>query len=193
MSQDDARTRIVEAALAVFEERGLRDGTLGEIARRAGVGRATLYRYFSGRDALLAAVVLHEAARLFGILDDALAGVDDAEEMFRKGLATALAYLRGHRLLQRVLRHEPEEVLPHLTVRAAPLVEAAVAFAAPFVERAIKTSNLQPMSPRAAAEWAARVLLSLLLTPSVTVDLDDPAQVEAFVSWMSPKQLGGQG
>jgi AcrR family transcriptional regulator len=48
------RRRLVAAARAVFAERGL-DAPLDEIARRAGVGNATLYRRFPTRDALLAA------------------------------------------------------------------------------------------------------------------------------------------
>jgi AcrR family transcriptional regulator len=48
------RTAVVEAARAVFAERGL-DVPLEEIAQRAGVGLATLYRRFPTRDALIAA------------------------------------------------------------------------------------------------------------------------------------------
>ena len=51
----DNRRRILEAARAVFAERGI-DAPLDEIARRAGVGNATLYRRFPTRDVLVAAV-----------------------------------------------------------------------------------------------------------------------------------------
>ncbi len=49
------RRALVRAARAVFGERGL-DAPLDEIARRAEVGNATLYRRFPTRCALLAAV-----------------------------------------------------------------------------------------------------------------------------------------
>jgi len=48
------RLRILEAARTVFAERGI-DAPLDEIARRAGVGNATLYRRFSTRESLVAA------------------------------------------------------------------------------------------------------------------------------------------
>jgi AcrR family transcriptional regulator len=48
--------RIVAAAASVFAEQGA-DGSLNEVARRAGVGPATLYRRFPTRDALLAALL----------------------------------------------------------------------------------------------------------------------------------------
>jgi AcrR family transcriptional regulator len=49
------RQRVVEAARAIFAERGL-DVPLEEIADLAGVGIATLYRRFSTREELVAAV-----------------------------------------------------------------------------------------------------------------------------------------
>jgi AcrR family transcriptional regulator len=47
--------RILEAARAAFAERGLEVG-VEEIARRAGVGKATFFRRFPSKDALLLAV-----------------------------------------------------------------------------------------------------------------------------------------
>jgi AcrR family transcriptional regulator len=57
MRADAARNRrtLIDAARAVFGQRGL-DAPLDEIARRAGVGNATLYRHFPTRCALVAAV-----------------------------------------------------------------------------------------------------------------------------------------
>ncbi|WJV46234.1 TetR/AcrR family transcriptional regulator [Streptomyces flavofungini] len=50
------RERIVTAAREAFAEAGP-EASLNEIARRAGVGPGTLYRHFSGRPELLAAVL----------------------------------------------------------------------------------------------------------------------------------------
>lgn len=52
--RDLVRTRILEGAFAAFGELGL-SCTMDDIAARAGVGRRTVFRYFSGRDELLAA------------------------------------------------------------------------------------------------------------------------------------------
>ncbi|GAA1405347.1 TetR/AcrR family transcriptional regulator [Catellatospora coxensis] len=49
------RRRLIEAALAAFSERGL-DAPLDEIARRAALGNATLYRHFPTRRDLISAV-----------------------------------------------------------------------------------------------------------------------------------------
>ena len=49
------RARIVEAARAAFAEAGL-DVGVEEIARRAGVGKGTLYRRFPTKEALVRAI-----------------------------------------------------------------------------------------------------------------------------------------
>jgi AcrR family transcriptional regulator len=179
------RDRLVEAGYQVFAEQGVRDGTMLEVARRAGVGRATLYRQFPGKESLLRALVLREARNLFELLDAELAGCEEPDELLERGLLTAFGYLRTHALLQRTLEKQPEELLPLLTVRAGPLLDAGVEFVAPYVERAVKSERMAPVPPRVAAEWAARVLLSLLLTPSVTVDLGDPQELKRFVGYLT--------
>ncbi len=187
--------RILAAAYEVFQNHGVADGTMSEIARCAGVGRATLYRHFPGKDVVLEALVLREARELFVLLDAELGGDDAVANpgaAFERGLLAALQHLRAHSLLQRVLREEPESILPLLTVQGAPLLEAAVDFATPYIERAVKTERMAPVDPRAAAEWGARILLSLLLTPSVVVDLDDPVQLKTFIGWLT-YTIGVQG
>ncbi|MHC9292294.1 TetR/AcrR family transcriptional regulator [Mycobacterium sp. LTG2003] len=54
MRTDAARNRstVLDAAERVFAEQGL-DASLNEIARRAGIGNATLYRHFATRGALV--------------------------------------------------------------------------------------------------------------------------------------------
>ncbi|MCO1655174.1 TetR/AcrR family transcriptional regulator [Pseudonocardia humida] len=59
------RDRLVEAAAALFAERGP-DAPLDEVARRAGVGVGTLYRRFPDRDALVRAVAVTSLRRVVG-------------------------------------------------------------------------------------------------------------------------------
>ncbi|WP_157121951.1 TetR/AcrR family transcriptional regulator, partial [Nocardia violaceofusca] len=56
----DIRTRIIEAVVSLAATTGLRKLSMDEVARSAGVGRATLYNYFPGRDALISAAVESE-------------------------------------------------------------------------------------------------------------------------------------
>lgn len=46
---------ILDATLALVAERGLRAVTMAEVALRAGIGRATLYKYFPDADSIMRA------------------------------------------------------------------------------------------------------------------------------------------
>lgn len=74
---DAARNRdaIVAAARAVFSEHGLA-APLDEIARRAGVGNATLYRHFPTREELVQAALLGPMAEYLAAAEDGLADPD---------------------------------------------------------------------------------------------------------------------
>lgn len=69
------RRALVEAARQVFSEQGL-GAPLDEIARRAGVGNATLYRRFPTRSDLMAAVFVDRVSDHLRIVEDALAQPD---------------------------------------------------------------------------------------------------------------------
>ncbi|MFF4039555.1 TetR/AcrR family transcriptional regulator [Streptomyces sp. NPDC001816] len=71
------RERIVTAAREMFVEHGP-DVPLDEIARRAGVGNATLYRNFPDRDALVREVVCSVMDRTAEAAEQALAETGDA-------------------------------------------------------------------------------------------------------------------
>ena len=79
------RARLIEAATALFRERGLEVG-VAEIAEAAGVGRGTLFRNFASKEDLIAAIVaelMHEACERGRELLDAA----DADEALFEFLA----------------------------------------------------------------------------------------------------------
>jgi len=53
---------------------------MDEVARRAHVGRATLYKHFPGRDALIGAVVQTELAKFFAEVQSVVERYDDPDE-----------------------------------------------------------------------------------------------------------------
>lgn len=53
MTQDDKRVRILDAALKLFSERGFHGTAVPDIARAAGVGTGTIYRYFPDKEGLV--------------------------------------------------------------------------------------------------------------------------------------------
>ncbi|MFJ7995589.1 TetR/AcrR family transcriptional regulator [Streptomyces sp. NPDC096310] len=69
------RLRIVEAARETFAELGL-DVPMSEIARRSGVGAATLYRRFPTKESLVTEAFTDQLAECVAVVDDAATDPD---------------------------------------------------------------------------------------------------------------------
>jgi AcrR family transcriptional regulator len=168
----------VDAALRRIARQGTRKTTVDDLAREAGVSRATIYRVFpGGKDAVLAAVVETEAARLYSSLAVVMGEAHDLEDVLVDGMVEAAHRLSSHAALAHLLEHEPEVVAPYLAFDGMDrLLLSASGFIAPFFGR-----WLEPDQAARAAEWAVRIVLSYLATPSLGADLTDPDQARHLV------------
>src|SRR5215472_12077947 len=106
----DARrnhARIISAAVQVFAERGL-EATVPDVAERAGVGKATVYRSYPTKTDLIAAVARHQLSWLESRAR-AAAGQPATPETLRLLLCDIFERLACERVLAEVL---PKEVIP---------------------------------------------------------------------------------
>ena len=168
--------RLLEATLVCLARHGIAKTTLDDVAREAGVSRATLYRYFPGKQALLSAAVTAEAARIAATVDAAGAQARDLEDAVVAMMRTAAHELSRQAALQFALAHEPEQVLPYLAFTGgdAFLAAASVAFA-PTLARFLPAVRVER-----AAEWCARMVLTVL-EPSEQALIADDAVVRDMV------------
>ncbi len=171
--------RLVEAMLECIGRWGLTKTTADDIARAAGVSRATLYRAFpGGKDVALEAVLRHEVARFLDRLGRTLDEAESLEDLLVAGALEAAAFLRGHDALSYVLHHEREQVLPTFALhRLDKALTVATSFIEPHLARFVSDRRHTP----AAADVLVRLLVSFALDPSPTVDLADPRSVRRFV------------
>lgn len=87
----DLRAALIDEAVELIAERGVRGFSVAELSRRAGVTVAAPYRHFADRDELLAAVAVR-ALRAFG---QALAAqASEADPPQRRLAAMASGYVR---------------------------------------------------------------------------------------------------
>ena len=171
--------RITDAALRCMARWGVGKTTLEDIAREAGLSRATVYRVFpGGKDGLMEAVAHSECRRFFAGLADALATAESLEDTLVVGMVEAGRRITTHEPLQFLLAHEPEVVLPRLAFgKLDEVLAAGAAVAAPYFER-----WLGPDDARRAAEWAARLVLSYVCQPGDSdIDITDSASVRRLV------------
>jgi TetR/AcrR family transcriptional regulator, cholesterol catabolism regulator len=86
------RARIIEAAMAVYRERGLEGARLAEIAARADVSRGTIVNHFGSGDGLLGAVI-DEVLSTLEVPDElVLDGASSDEERIRRFLDAWLRF-----------------------------------------------------------------------------------------------------
>jgi len=86
----DLRAALVDAAITLIAERGVRGFSLAEASRRVGVSAAAPYRHFADRDELLAAVAV-QALDSFAAMLTAQGAADDPAQRLA---AMARAYVR---------------------------------------------------------------------------------------------------
>jgi AcrR family transcriptional regulator len=172
------RVRLVDGALRCLARQGIAKTTVDDIARAAGLSRATVYRTFTqGKEGILAAVVETEVARLFSSLAVAMGEATDLEDVLVAGMVETARRLRSHEALSYLLEHEPGAVLPFLTFSELDRVLLVAGdLAAPFFAR-----WLAPEQASRAAEWAVRIVLAYCSDPSPYADLTYPADTRALV------------
>ncbi len=174
--------RIVDATLDCLAAHGLAKTTVDDIARQAGLSRATVYRVFSGgKDEILGAVVDTELARLFSALGARMGAADDLADVLAIGICEAVTRIERHPALRYLVAHEPATVLGHLAFDDSNrLLATATRFLSPFLVR-----WMDPDEAGRVAEWATRIVLSYTISPSSDMDLTDLHRsrhlVETFV------------
>lgn len=182
----DARERVLAATVEVLGRVGMKGTTVDEVARQAGVGRASVYRWFpGGRDQLLDEAVTWEVGRFLDRLSQAVERSSDLRSKLVDGLLFARRGIAEHAVLQRLLATEPGGLLPQLQ-QTAPLVLAVLrdAFAAHVAAEPRRRPEVDPVE---AGEWLARMLLSFVVEQG-RWDLSDRREAERLVD---TELLGG--
>ena len=168
----DTADTILRAAVEAAAVHGLTRLSVADVAKRAGLSRPTLYKHFPSKDALVAAAVQREASAMADAVRTVVDGIADPRAALDAGILLALRLVRDHPLLDRVVRTEPEVLVPLLTTDASPVTGAL----RPPVEAMIagKYPALDAVALRRVADVLVRLLVSYALSAP-----DDPPEVVA--------------
>lgn len=172
--------RVLDAALACFLEAGLKGTTMDDVARQAGLGRATVYRSFTDKNTLLQAVVIRESIRTFRQIEKKLTRMDDLEERFVEGFVLTVQGARQHPLVERLFAIDSERLLPDLTIHGAQLLDWGRSFLISNILMAQAQGMLRPIPVEDTAELMIRLLQSLVLTPGSRVSAQDTESLRRF-------------
>lgn len=173
---DETRRRILQAAVEAASVHGVARLSMSDVARTAGLSRPTLYRYFASRDELFAAALLSETQALVAQVVAELADVRNPRDAIERGILATLQLTREHPLLDRIVRTEPEVLVPVLVTEGDPGVPGFPAVVRAAVEALLATrvADPDPVRSRRRADVIARLVLSYAVSAP-----DDPPEVVA--------------
>jgi AcrR family transcriptional regulator len=188
---DETSERILDAALELCAESGVRNLTMDDVADRAGVGRMTVYRRFGSRERLEETLAVREARRCLAELDSTVDPGAPVADQIAQGMLTSLRLIREHPLLDRMSRVEPAAALAALTSQGAAVFAMSRAFVAARIAESQREGQVrQDLDPEQAAEILIRISFSFLLIPQSALPLDDDERMREVAREMVAPILG---
>jgi AcrR family transcriptional regulator len=126
--------QILDAALAVFGERGYQGASMDQVAERVGVTKPVLYTHFGSKHGLLLACIARARAELLEVTSTAAASASTPEEMLRLGTLAFFDYLQDRAPEWTVLYSESAvagEALEEIRAQQTDFIAALLAAQAP--------------------------------------------------------------
>ncbi|MBI1843042.1 MAG: TetR/AcrR family transcriptional regulator [Actinobacteria bacterium] len=161
---DQARERLIDAAEACFERYGVMKTTVEDVAGEARVSRATVYRYFEGRDELLLGVLMREGRRFLDRLAAILASEADFGIALTEGILFTIAGIRGDDKLALLFTSDAAGTTGSVAGASEAIFALTTEFMRPFIEAAATSGQLRPgLEVDEASEWMLRTVLSFLM------------------------------
>jgi len=164
--QELAADRILEAAGRVFVHDGIRGARMGKIAEAAGCARATLYRYFPNKEALLHAYMVQVAKGFGEVLNDRLRGLRSLGDRLVEAVAVSVELIQERDDVAPFFSEEGLGLTAQLTSNAAAMREQLTRqIASESSSSRIQGKLRDDVSPAEAAEWVTRAIFSFSVLP----------------------------
>jgi len=186
-ADDEVSRRILDAALAVAAASGMKNLTMDEVARRAGVGRMTVYRRFRSKSELIDELAVRECRRCLAQIMSAIEPDAPAADRLAALATATLKVIHEHPLLERLGRVEPEALLGELSRDGSTVFALVRDFLIGQIERGQADGELIDADPALLAEVGVRLGASFVLMPDSVLELDDEVATRtAFRTLIAP-------
>jgi AcrR family transcriptional regulator len=172
------RRRLIDAAARQFAARGFEATSMDDIAREAGAGKPTLYRYFAGKDALFEAVFVDALDTLEARLDVAEATAGGHAETLLAMLRPLAAMFREHVVSLRALSEaasDADRLRRRILRQRRGRIEARIAA---VLGHARAAGALRLDDPK----LAAKLIIGMVWSGTTSADYDDEAVARAVTT-----------
>ena len=168
------RERLLDAAEGCLEQFGPQKTSMEDVARAAGMSRATVYRYFENRDALLSGVASRQAAALATEALGYLAQFDNISDWLVEGLLFTLREIPKRPVFASLVTSLDSRLSTNILLGSSGLIEIGVNVLRPMFGTAKQQGLLRDdVDIDMLIEWLLRVLWTYLNAPSQVATDED--------------------
>ncbi len=170
----EIRERVLDATEECIGRFGVAKTTLGDVAKAASISRATVYRHFDGRDALLLGVMQRGANRMALDAMRELMPIESVGEFMVEGMLYALREIPRRPELATLFLANDSSAASRVALSAEQILQVGVALLLPVLEPARAAGMLRDdVRIEEVIEWSIRLLISYLMTPSLVAKSDE--------------------
>jgi AcrR family transcriptional regulator len=166
-AEDRPRTDdpVLDAAAACYLRIGVAKTTAVDIARQAGISRATLYRRYPGHEAIFLAVLTRESEEMAADATAHLAGVEDPSERVLEGMMFAIGEIRRRPVHAAAFGGDGAAWAASRAIGEDALRRIGAAGVRPLLAPAVAEGLLDEAAMGDLVDWILRVLLSFAAVP----------------------------
>jgi AcrR family transcriptional regulator len=170
------REEILEAAAMVFAEKGFHAATMEEIAIQAGIGKSTVYEYFSSKEELFREMFQMGVSFYLDAMQGRLQQPCSVRDILTAIAAAHFKFIVERNALARVLADEQGPPLPWVREWLLQLRERKLAMLSELISRGIELGELRQVEPRLASELFLGVIGSICMPVICNYHPDDPIE-----------------
>jgi TetR/AcrR family transcriptional regulator len=173
LDDDEARRRLVAAAVRCIVRRGTGRISMDEVADEAGVSRATVYRYYRNREDLVLGVLLSRLDAAMDLVVRSLEEPDSAARSIPALILVSIGLVYGDAVNEALFSPDSRPLVTGLEM-ADPIADGVYRHIAPLLLRWQADGQLSPdLDLRVTARWLNGVSVMLMTPPWLEMPVEE--------------------
>ncbi len=166
LDDEEARRRLVAAALRCIVRRGTGRISMDEVADEAGVSRATVYRYYRTREDLLLGVMLSRLDQALDLVVRSLAEPSNAVRSIPDLILASVGLVHGDTVNEALFSPDSRPIVTAVESSSEPIVEGLYRHVGPLLRQWQADGQLAPdLDLRQTMRWLNVVSVSMMVPP----------------------------